>query len=483
MLTIEEIKQFIDEDRASEKKRRAGEGQQYYEGEHDIKKTRFFFVNSDGVGVEDKIRSNIKISHQFFTELSDQLVAHMLSFTESPIRAKENVEGLQNHLDVYFNAKFWTEIGDLIGGAYNKGFDYVYGYKNEDNRLAIQYADSMGVVEVEPKYASDKKAHIIYHYVDRFDKDKKPVIKIQDWSADEGTYHYIQIGSSGKIEFDDSEAINPKPHIIFKDEKGNLMGDSFGFIPFWRLDNNRKQFSGLKPIKALIDDYDLHACSLSNNLVDFDSPIYAVKGYDGDNLDELFQNLRTKKTIGTDAEGGIDVKTINIPYQARKEKLEIDEKAIYRFGMGFNSSQSGDGNITNVVIKSRYSLLDMKADKLQDRVCGILEDIIKVVLDEINEEHKTAYQISDVEIVFKRDTVTNESENITNEKVKAETEQIKINTILNIIDTIGNEKALQLICDELDVDYNEVKSQLESAKNNDDLNAAKNVLNDVVIDE
>ena len=33
--------------------------------------------------------------------------------------------------------------------------------------------------------------------------------------------------------------------------------------------------------------------------------------------------------------------------------------------MGFNSAQIGDGNITNVVIKSRYALLDLMCYKLK----------------------------------------------------------------------------------------------------------------------
>lgn len=55
----------------------------------------------------------------------------------------------------------------------------------------------------------------------------------------------------------------------------------------------------MKPIKGLIDDYDIMQCGLSNNLKDFDTPLYVVKGFQGDNLDELQQNLKTKKIVGT----------------------------------------------------------------------------------------------------------------------------------------------------------------------------------------
>ena len=113
MLTESEIKKFIADDLASTKKRLAGIGQRYYEGEHDILKNRLFYFNADGNLVEDKTRSNVKISHPFFTELTEQISAYMLSFDENPIRAKETAESetaaeLQEQLDLYFDDEFWA---------------------------------------------------------------------------------------------------------------------------------------------------------------------------------------------------------------------------------------------------------------------------------------------------------------------------------------------------------------------------------------
>ena len=79
MLTIEEIGRFIDNDKSSEKKQLARKGLQYYEGVHDIKDYKMYYVDADGNLQEDKLRSNIKISHPFFTELVDQQVQYMLS--------------------------------------------------------------------------------------------------------------------------------------------------------------------------------------------------------------------------------------------------------------------------------------------------------------------------------------------------------------------------------------------------------------------
>ena len=462
MLKESEIKSLIESDYNSDRKKLARQGERYYEANHDILKCRLFYYNADGKLVEDTSRSNIKISHPFFTELSDQLSAYIISFKENPIRAKETAEGLQDQLDEYFDDDFWTEMGDALTGGYVKGFDYIYAYKNADDRLSFQCADGMGVVEVREKDTDSNSKYIIYHYMDRIDKGRKAIRRIQVWD-DKETWYYVQSinsGSEGKIELDKEAEVNPRPHVVYTDNKGEKMGYSLGFIPFWRLDYNKKQISGLKPIKALIDDYDMMQCGLSNNLTDFDTPLHVVSGFQGDDLDELQQNLKTKKIIGVDEGGGVEVRTVDIPYQARKAKADEDEKNIYRFGMGFNSSQAGDGNITNVVIRSRYTLLDLKANKYEKRLKKLLKELVKVVLDEINTKNKTDYKISDVYFEFERFVMTNETENISNDKVRAETQQIQINTLLNVAATLDNETVVRNICDVLDIDYEDIKDKI-----------------------
>lgn len=460
MLTENEILEFIKADIASVKKHEAQIGESYYEGDHDIKNYRLFYYDSHGNLVEDKTRSNIKISHPFFTELVDQEVQYMISGDGEFI--KSDIPELQSELDNYFNYNedFRAELAETLTGCVSKGFEYMYAYKNSEDKLSFQCADSMGVVEVESKFASDKINHIIYWYVERIDKDSKPVKRVQVWD-DSQTYFYTQI-EDGKLIFDEG-IVNPRPHVLYKkDNDDNTYFEGLGFVPFFRLDNNRKQFSGLKQIKALIDDYDLMSCGLSNNLQDASEYLVVVKGFQGDNLEELMQNVKTKKHIGVDGEngGGVDFKTVDVPYDARKVKLELDEKNIYRFGMGFNSAQIGDGNITNIVIKSRYALLDLKCNKLEIRLKQFLRKILKVVLEEINREQGTDYQQKDVYFDFEREIMTNASDNATIEKTDAERKQTEINTLLGLMDVFGDELTVQYICEVLDVDYNEIKSKL-----------------------
>lgn len=456
MLKTSEIKRLIEDDNSSEKKRHARQGQKYYEGEHKIMGSRLFYFDADGKLQEDLYKSNIKISHPFFTELVDQEVQYMLSGEGNFIKSDD--PALQEKLDIYFDDAFWSEVYEMLTGCISKGFDYMFAYQGEDNHLRFQYADSMGVVEVREKDTDDKTAYMIYWYIDRIENGKKIIKRIQVWDK-EHVYYYVQV-DNGDVVLDEDAQLNPRPHIVTVNEKNERFGSHFGFIPFFRLDNGSKQFSGLKPIKGLIDDYDLMACSLSNNLQDFTDAIYVVSGFQGGDLDEMIQNVKVKKHIGVSENGGMEIRTVDIPYQARQAKLELDEKNIYRFGMGFNSAQIGDGNITNVVIRSRYALLDLKCNKLEIRLKEFLRKIIRVVLNEINRNDGTDYQMKDVYIKFIREIITNAVDNAQIELTDAQTQGQMLDNMLKVNNILDDETIIQEICAILDIDYEDIKDRL-----------------------
>lgn len=461
MLTAEEIKLFLDEDAASQQKRQAKVGQDYYEGEHDIKNYRIFYYNADGKLVEDKTRSNVKIPHPFFTELVDQATQLIMSDKEGFVFSDD--PQLQAYLDKYFNGnkKFKVELSETISGVQIKGCDYIHAYKGKDDRLCFENADSMGVVEVEGRFADDGKDQIIWKYVDRVDKDGNTQFKVLVID-DEYTYYYKQT-DNGEIVPDDSAELNPRPHSVYE-KNGKLYSKPFGFLPFFRMNYNKKKVSHLKAVKPLIDDYDIMASSLSNNLIDFDNPIHLVRGFEGDNLDELQQNLKTKKIIGmeaTDSGAGVDVVTVDIPYEARKAKLELDEKSIYKFGMGLNMAGLKDTSATtNIAIKAAYSLLEMRCSKIIDQLELLLMDLVEVVIDEINAQNGAGYMTEQVYIKICPEIMSNAQENAQIKLTEAQKMQLVINTLLSLATYLDNETLMQNICDAIDIDYEEIKDKL-----------------------
>lgn len=486
VLTIQEIQQFINEDKASIKKRQARVGQAYYDGEHDIKQYRIFYYNADGELVEDTTRSNIKIPHPFFTELVDQATQYILSGEGAFI--KSDNPALQKEMDKYFNdnENFIAEVTEVITGVQTKGFEYMYGYKDKKDRLAFECADSLGVIEVEAKYTAEKKnSYIIYHYIERIDAEGHTITKIIVFDA-KYMYFYKQ-ADNGEIEEDKCfNGTNIKPQVLYTREGTNeIEYDTFEFIPFFKMENNKKNISNIKAVKPLIDDYDLMASSLSNNLVDFDNPIYVVKGFEGNDLGKLQTNLKTKRTIGIpEASGSLDIKTIDVPYQSRVAKLDLDEKNIYRVGMGLNMSGLKDTTATtNVAIKAMYSLLDLRCSKLLIKLKQFLRKIIKVVIDEINTVNGTGYAVEDVYFDFKQEIMSNAEENARIELTEAQKQQVIINTLLGLGQRLDKETIIKLICEELDIDYEEIKGQLPKPDEAEEvINDTQTMLDNVVVE-
>ncbi len=452
MLDAKIIQKLIENDATSDKKKFAKVGQSYYDGDHDIKDYKLYYYNSDGKVVEDRARSNIKLEHPFFTELVDQCVQYLLSGKSSIVRADD--QNLQKELDSYFNDTFKAELEKVLTDTCVNGFGYMYCYKNAEDRLAFERAAAMGVVEVRVNETSVKADCILYWYIDGIANNNQQIKRIQVWDREQ-TYYYVQIGN-GAIELDTSMPFNPRPHVVYQ-KGGQYYQESLGFIPFFKLAANEKQFSHLKPIKSLIDDYDITDSGWANNLQDMSEAVFVVKGYEGDNIEELITNIKTKKAIGVDETGDIDIKTFAIPVEARRERLLQLKQDIYRFDMGFDATQLGDGNITNVVIKSRYALLDLKCNKLESRLRAFLQPIVEIVIDEINMRLRANYKATDAYLVFDREILTNASDNAVIDLTKAQTEQTRITTLLNMGQILGDEQILQSVCEILELDIEKVK--------------------------
>ena len=483
MLKPTEIRTLIDNDRVSKRKQLAREGDRYFNGQHDIKKYRIFFINADGVLQEDLTRSNIRISHPFWKIIAEQEAQYILSGKE-PLFNSDDPE-LQSRLDEYFNDNddFNSELYYAVLGAIVKGHDFFYAYKNSKGMTSFQCADSLGVVEVRENETDDGCKYVIYRYTDRIGKDNKPITRIEVWDANTVTF-YVQDGE-GKITLDKQKKPNPRPHMLYKKPGDNATYfEDFGQIPFIRLDNNKKQQSGLMPIKDLIDDYDLMNCGLSNNIQDTNESLYVVKGFEGDNLDELMVNIKAKKHIGVGEDGDVEIKTVDIPVEARKTKMEEDKENIFYFGMAVDTTGLKDTAATvSVAVKSAYANLDLKCEGFNKCFKKFLRKLLDLVLKEINEIDGTAYQQKDVWFNLDRETIVNEQERAQIKLFEAQEQQVRIGTILSTATQFGNEQTMKMLCEAYDLDYDELKDKFPNPEEDADPFKVQSAIDAVQVEE
>lgn len=454
------LKSAIQSDLNSTMKKHAKKGVRYYQHENDILKNRIFYIDDEGNYKEDKFASNVRIPHGFFPEIVDQKVQYLLA---NPVEYETEDESLKEYLEEYYDSDFQVVLQELVEGASQKGFEYVYARTNTEDRLCFQTADSLHVFGIYNDQNELQRICRYYHTDIEKDGKKKKIHHAEIWT-DKDVYFFVSEDEK-EYQLNQSEKLNPRPHVLAIDKgTDKLLKRSYGQIPFYRLSNNNKETTDLKPIKALIDDYDLMNCFLSNNLQDFAEAIYVVSGFQGDDLSKLRQNVKAKKVVGTGSDGGLDVKTVTIPVEGRKTKMEIDKENIYKFGMAFDSTQVGDGNITNIVIKARYTLLNMKANKTEARLRAMLDWMNKLVIDDINRRFNKAYDPKDVTFTFTREVMVNENDLVTNEKTEAETKQTIINSIMQVAPRLDDETVLKMICEQFDLDFEEVQAAIEEAE-------------------
>jgi SPP1 family phage portal protein len=236
--------------------------------------------------------------------------------------------------------------------------------------------------------------------------------RIEYWTAIDVTYYIETKEGSNKFVLDNSYEINPKKHYQLIDMvNGNIIeanGISWGkvpFIPLWWNDEHQNQ---LYTIKQWIDIYDITCSDFANNIDDFQDVYWILKNYNGQNLDEFMAEVKRSKTIKVGGDGDASAQTIQIPVEARNTFLEIANKNIYKFGQGFDNNATGDGNITNVVIRSRYADLDLKANEFETQLEEWFEDILYFV----NEWHKlNGTEIyEDIDLILDRSMIINELE-------------------------------------------------------------------------
>lgn len=454
MLEPGRIASIIAEDKYSRKKKQARLGQKYYDGEHEILEYRIYYINQEGKLVEDLTKSNIRISHPFFHEISEQEVSYILS---GGVAFETEDQELTRQLNAYFGDDFIGELKEVLLDAVVRGSGYIYWYQDAGEHTRFQHADSLGIVEVKDGTAEDTVNDYIIRYYPVEIKGGKAAVRIEVWDKDM-TWYYLQSGTT--VELDRNMRINPCPHVLYQTE------DDFYYkecsrIPFLKLPYNQTECSRLKQIKPIIDDYDLMNCGLSNNLQDITEGIYVVKGFKGQNYDELLTNVKSRKVVGVGDKGDLDIKTINIPYEARLVKMQEDEKNIYRTALAFNSAQTGDGNITNIILKSRYTLLDMKAKKLICSLKKFLGSLLEVVLEEINAACGTRYEKADIKIRIEPIVPTDEKEDAEIRKIEAETVREKVGALMDAADILGEDILFKELSGILNLDEALVRKRLE----------------------
>jgi SPP1 family phage portal protein len=281
---------------------------------------------------------------------------------------------------------------------------WIHLYLNQNNELDWGIVKDSSIIQ----YKDDFNKYItliVRFWVEKDDDNGDEKTFVQVWDTKEvKEFYYKDENIIGEI----SSKSHYLEKFIYQDKEEKINPKGFGFIPFIPLENNQDNDSDLEPVKIVLDLYNSIATGFIQNVYEFQEAILKLKAFNPSGLESFMEQLKKYKAIPIPADGDIDKLTIDIPVEARKVLLDILKDLIFFLGDGVDpKGLQGSGNITNVVIQSMYSDLDMKCSNMEKMIRKFYRQLIYYI--------NMYYALNlDDEIVFNRSKIFNVSESIEN---------------------------------------------------------------------
>jgi len=340
----------------------------------------------------------------------------------------------------------WVLFSELIFNASLDCRSWIQFYIKNDKYKYKIINDS----EIIPFYIDDELVKLIrYYFVNE-------LLYVQIWTPENVEHRVYKKDQLQK------SYIEPhyKQYIFENGEVKEIIPKSFNRIPFLHFDNNKDGLSDYDDISNLIEIYNDITCGYVINLDRFQDMIMILKGFMGDSeaVKKTIATLKETGGLSVPNDGDVNMLEVDIPVEAREALLSRLKDAIFEIGRGVDQNKTGDGNVTNVVLRSRYVQLD---DKCND-VIKLCKKFYFEFLDFFETELRVNYK--DV-LEFNKNQIINETEAITN--------CIKSTNILSLKTVLKNhpfvkdvEEELKQIEEERVVNLENMKEEEETLNNN-----------------
>ena len=162
------------------------------------------------------------------------------------------------------------------------------------------------------------------------------------------------------------------------------VGENYSALPIIPLWGNPEKQSELVGLQEAIDCYDLIKSGFANDMDDAAIIYWIIKNAGGMTDEELVKFKHRMKTVGaaavdSDANEDAEAHTIDVPYEARKEYLQILKADLYEDAQIVNVLQLSSGQRTATEINAAYDPMNTKADQYEFCVRAFLEQLFTLV--------------------------------------------------------------------------------------------------------
>ncbi|MDD3049728.1 MAG: phage portal protein [Candidatus Cloacimonetes bacterium] len=391
-------------------------GERYYDGKHDILLRKRTIIGQNGELEEVKNIPNNRIVDNQYAKMVDQKNNYLLG---QPIVFKTDNEAYGKLLKKIFNKRFQKLMKNIGEDAMNDAIAWIYPYYNEQGVFSFK---RFKPYEIIPGWADAE--HTILDYVIRlfevtaYEGETEKVIERVEVYTEKGINRFILDG--GHL-VPDEEPFST--YFTTIDEDGDQVieqGWNWSKIPLIPFKYNDKEIPLIKKVKTLQDGLNTILSNFQNNMEeDARNTILVLMNYDGTNLGEFRKNLAqfgAVKVKTVDGAAG-DLKTLSVEVNADNYKsiLEIFKKAIIENAKGYDAKDDRmSGNPNQMNIQSMYSDIDLDANGMETEFQASFEDLLWFVNMHLFNAGFGDFEQEEVEVIFNRDILINETEVIDN---------------------------------------------------------------------
>ena len=414
------LKEIIQEDKNSDKKKKMEEGERYYQGEHDIlqKDFRRSPISETGRDGEESMRmffnpnrSNHHCVNPFHHTLVAQKTAYLVGREPTiSVRGAEN-EAFEAMLTELTDENFNSMLQKWLIGASNKGVEYLHVYYDEegDFRYCIVPAEEL-IVVYDEVYQQDIREVIRYYDIKVLDNgSEKTKRRVEWWTAENVTY-YTEDGNGEFLK--DNEGGHWSVTEMTDGEETEVRQHGWGRVPFIPLKNNDKELTDLQLVKGLIDAYDYVCSEGTNNLLDMVDLYWVIQGYGGETASAVAKKLQINKAVQiSDSSGNVEAKQVELPVEGRLDWLQMLRKDIFHFGMGVDTDSDDWGKAASgVALKFQYSMFYLKINGIVPEIKRALKEFFRFAVEDWNMEHGTDWDWRRIQITLNTNGITDDLE-------------------------------------------------------------------------
>lgn len=402
-----ELKKFI----RSPKRKMMIDGDMYYDYEHAVLHKKRMVIDKTGEMVEDKRLPNNKFVDNLYGDMVDQKVNYLLS---KPITFKTNKETYANALKLIFNKRFHRLLKNLGKDSYNGGIAWLYPYYDEKGELKFKIFHPW---ESLPFWKDDEHTELDFfvrpYEVETYEGDEEKVIIYVEVYDTQGIH---------KFTLDNDKLIPDYSTYYFElpDGEGEMIPYNWDRVPLIPFKANNTETPLIKKCKSLQDGINQILSSFGDGMEENASgnTILIIKNYGGTDLGEFRHNLSQYKAVKVKtvdgADGGVDSLQIEVNCDNYKVILQELRKALIRNCKGYDVEElKSSGSPNEMTIKAIYSAIDLDANEIETEYQAAFEDLLCFVNIHLKNTGKGDFTNEDIDVIFNRDMMVNESQVIT----------------------------------------------------------------------